>query len=1360
MINCSTTLQLLKSGPELEELIHKAIDDTIKLIFEHNHFRKDISPSQVTSKTNYNFSFFKYFYNHNITNKINFDVHWCHSLFSISLEKSTVCRSLNALIPLLPAFNESETLTKSLYQKIKSSFRIFFYLLWAKGAVLLPFYYKPPKARSIGSSHWVEIGLKIYPETLQLVRNIHFRYKEFDDLSNHIDSSKDFVKNFGYQCLITTTWYTIEEVNLNDIIAFKAFYIGLRKKDIDYACKIRSLPFSPVLKGFLSYAPDRCNFKLQDLKKIEFDQSSISNVELDEFGLEDNEPFEFNVNFTNKLKFILKEDKLNSAVKKSLKNTFEVLLSRHYNKPVRMSTHSGLRNYKTTRLCFMYVFENIQTLNMTELVNLYELIDHDYIAPQDIKQFLSKEKDIVFWKMEYSYNFKSSLKVFFIELFNIGAILLPMKFEPANPVGKDYSESRYPELLGLLLNHKKHFSAKDIGNFRHLGVLYRSIITTNWRNVEDIHLRDVLEYQQMHQHLKYSNQTNLTLALGDLLTLAYLFAPERCNYTLEDLHLALSDVPYASLIKKLEQGNLTSQTGGKWVILVKQYLSEKSATGYKSTRTIRGILGKFINHICVDLPRELGQKSELIPYVPNQFKRKHFVGDWKVKGFKEGLRKSLSNENFNTHLRETSLFFNWILLNEDGDTDIAGFINPISELDFMLAPRRKGTNKIAFPRRQFSHIHSFASAVCEFYWYLIKENKFVSGGVSSRHCYNTQEIGYVPLVLIESKLQPIYYVPANLTFEVTSIKNREQYIYPCFQTLFENLIAIETGLRHIHIRWLDGDKFDISNSETTNTIPQYVAELHVQYAAANESNEIEVGTDKVKTEPWKPYVSSRVLNLLRRLKAFQNTLDIDVTSLWYDDHEGSIHGKIKPLFCSMDATVEVAGVIKEEPCRTQYKRLLCFYDLFVQLSGLDTPLLGTTSEKAIDKIEQAREKVKLEREKRQDANSGLDERSLTILLWEYATKAAFYFNGQYKTEFKPHGTRASVASEKIKVLPPQAIQDHITGHESRAVLSYYIQVDPNWMKEIGDYNESFFLDDQHIKKTANRNLNKMQQERVKKQLHKVIEQDPTLLGSDFGAVSFSVESGNNNIVGGLKTISITPVSNCALMPTHICPFGGNCPREIKEEFGEYQCGQCYFSVKTIDHIPRILAHIRKLNDENNEKERYIIQSKEAGVDIEALEVMEQDKHKLGNELSAWTNTYDLLEKKRISLQKECEDETKEFLVAKPDILMEYFAKGEVEDNAINALLLRIQDANAFQEYFTPQLKAQITQIRNKILINQKQFDQLLEQPDGFDLIDEFRGVLRSFTEAHGISLKEATKLLSEPLKTPEQNLKLLGGING
>ena len=119
-----------------------------------------------------------------------------------------------------------------------------------------------------------------------------------------------------------------------------------------------------------------------------------------------------------------------------------------------------------------------------------------------------------------------------------------------------------------------------------------------------------------------------------------------------------------------------------------------------------------------------------------------------------------------------------------------------------------------------------------------------------------------------------------------------------------------------------------------------------------------------------------------------------------------------------------------------------------------------------------------------------------------------------------------------------------------------------------------------------------------------------------------------------------------------------------------------------------------------------------------ITLTEELKNKISDELAAWVYTYEILETNHAQLKDKYAKNPPEFLVARPELLMKQFIKGEVEDNPINALLLRIQDANEFQEYFTPQLKAQITQLRNKILIKHKKFDQLLQQPDGFDLLDE------------------------------------------
>lgn len=1355
MINCSSKLQFLKTDGELENTIHDSIDETIKLIFEHNNPPKNITPSHVNSKSNSELCFYKFFSNHRASSRVKFDENWCTNLFDISKEKQEDYCKLQVLHLLLPATEINNTVTKTLYKKTKSWLRLFFYILWANKAVLLPFNYKPPKARDSKNNAWVEIGLPIYPETLRLIRNSYFKDKRFEHLNDNYISST-YSRDMSYQCIISTTWYTLEDIELSDAKRFKQFHLNYLRNE-NFTNKHKTLPFSPLLKSFLSYAPTRCKFQIQDLAQLEITRDETSHQKLNGFEIEVSTPFKFTANFSPKISFILKGDALRSNVKNSLNKTFDVILSRHYNKPVQLDTHGNFRDFKTTRLVFIYVFEKTKFLNITDLAYLYELMSHDYIAEYDIERFIHKDKITDFWKIEYSDNFKSGLKVFFIELYIAGAILLPMDYALPNTVGKNYSEVRYPELLNLFCNYKQHFTSEDLSKIRHVGTLYRAIIACNWRKVEDINLNDALEYQKTFQQRKEINPKNLTLQLWDLLFLVAIYAPDRINYRIEELHLALGDLPANYLLNSSKSDEFIHNSKDKWIQLTKQYLSEKAASGYKSIQTLQGNLGKFINYIYVDLPRVIEENSNLIPYNPNQLTRRHLIGDWKLPSIKEKLRKSVNNETYNTHLRELNRFFNWILLYGNDDPDIAGFINPILDLDFIRSSRRKGTDKIAFPRSQFSHIHSFTSAVCEFYWYLITENKFVSGGCTSRYCYDTQEVGYVPLVLIGGVFHPIYFIPSNLTHEITSSKNDSLYTYPVFQTLFENLIALETGLRHKHIRWLDREKFDVSTQHQKTTPKQeHIGKLQVKYAAQSESDEIEVATDKVKNEPWKPYVSSRVLNLLRRLKAFQDTLDIDVPSLWYDKHENSVFGKIKSLFSSMDATVELPPVITESACRKQYKRLLFFYDLFVQLSGLDIPLLGITSDESLQKMEDARKIIK----DQQKQNLNLDDRGLSFLLWKYATQEAFYYNGKYTTHFKPHGTRASVASEKIKILPPQAIQDYVTGQESRAVLSYYIQVDPEWLTEIGDYNKNIFLTPEHLRKTQNSQLTIRQLTRVKEQLKAVVEQDPTLLGRDFGAISYSTEGSRGEIISGLNTIAVTPTSNCSFMPTHICPFGGMCPEDIKKEFGEFQCGQCYFSVKTVDHIPRILAHIRKLNDNLREKIEGINLTKAAAADKDALEVMEQEKNRIGNEEAAWVYTYEMLKANLGALKERCTNGSENFFVGRPDLLMQHYAEGELENNPLNALLLRIQDASAFKEYFTPQLKAQIIQIRNKILIHQERFEQILKQPDGYELIDEFRGILRAFTETYNVSLKDAAKLLAEPLKSPNEHLNLLEELNG
>ncbi|WP_370259820.1 hypothetical protein [Idiomarina sp.] len=1362
MFNSSLSLKFLKTGSELETLIHNSLDDTIKAIFSHHGRTKTISPSEIGTRTNTEYSFFKYFYNHK-NSQLNFDEEWCIKLFSISDEGYDKYEFLGALAGLTCNNEDNLKITKTTYKRIKPAIRLFFYMMWSNRAVLLPFYYSPPKFRSSDNKRWVDIATSEMPETLRLIHNTFASETSSESLKEHYKSSWTSLKNSGYRCVIATTWYFIEDISINEVAQFKAFYTDLRSQNPNYSGIVNTLPFNDLLKAFLSFSPERCGFNAKDLETLSIKRESMNSL-----GAGKTNEHQFKVNVTEKVRILLKNDALEAAVAEAFNSTKIVLLSKLYKRDLSYE-YSSIKDYPQAQLCFLRIFPRGVRATLDEIAYLYELLSHEYFLKSDLEPFNIGESKLNSWTSSDSDHFKYGIRVFFLELYNANAVLLPLNFDISSRSKNDYCERRYSELLEVFMNINR-ISKNDLAGIDSPYTLYRIILACNWRKVEDVTYESALQFQTLYQARRISANNKAKLSLKDILKILLIVAPERCKFKTSELNEVISDTDTSSLIKITSNSNSTNEIAFKWKILINKYLEERRSRGYTSESNQVSALGKLFQFISVDLPRDFGHSSEIIPNTPNQFRRYHLVGNELITySLRDKIRKTLNNEGFNANLRIISTFFDWIIDTLYDDPDVTEFKNPISELDYLNAPRRGNTNKVAFLGTQFSYVHSFFSSVCEFYWYLIVNNKFVEGASSRKLLYDTQKLGYVPLVAIEGNFYPLYFVPANLTNELLMGREGMLKTYPQFQSIFENLIALETGLRHAHIRWLDRDRFDVDSENHPN---KYIGELLVNYARTNQSDSLEVGTDKVKSSPWKPYVSSRVFNLLRRLKAFQDSLGVDVPPLWYQGHEGSIHGKILSIFNTLDATSAVPSVISEGTVSKQYRRMLFFFDLFIQLSGVnEVKLLGKTPQQSLDAIEKAKALLLNELDEKASESSKVLEVSVAnseamteshhyqYNLWKSSLKNAFYFNGKYDTPFTPHGTRSSVASARIKVLPPEAIKEFITGHESTAVLSYYIQVDPEFLKETNDFNQLVLLSDNYSNGELNKRNAGNELLSLQSKMKEVIEQDPSLLVRDFGAMSFSTEDTGDKVKGGLSILNITPVSNYAFMATHICPFGGNCPDDIKQEVGERQCGQCYYSIKTVDNIPRILAHMRKLFYEMEEMRESIEAARDAGAEISALKVREGEVETVSRELAAWVYTHEILESNLKTLRERNVREPQSFFVAKPDMLMEHFAEGKVDNDDISRLLVRINDAKSFKEYFTPQLKAQINKIRKKILIKEKDFSRLINEPAGYDLLDEFRGILRAYVDARGISLKEASRQLSEPLEV-NHTLNLLERLNG
>jgi hypothetical protein len=314
-------------------------------------------------------------------------------------------------------------------------------------------------------------------------------------------------------------------------------------------------------------------------------------------------------------------------------------------------------------------------------------------------------------------------------------------------------------------------------------------------------------------------------------------------------------------------------------------------------------------------------------------------------------------------------------------------------------------------------------------------------------------------------------------------------------------------------------------------------------------------------------------------------------------------------------------------------------------------------------------------------------------------------------------------------------------------VAYYAVYDDEYMKIVGQSQEAALrgwhalLDDpsDHIAIKA---------DEINSKLREAIE-DRMIDGFEtFGATSFDRELPNGKIEGGMIIAKELGAGQIAYNSTHMCPYNNICPKEVVEEIGEKLCGQCWASIKTVDHLPRISAHIRDLHAKVGEKTSSIEVMMTKGVSDNVIEMHDFIRTKLAAEESSWIATHAILENFRKNLVNR-----DKYLVTRPEIVEKQLTLVATDDSTLANLLLRIRDAQAYPEYMTPQLNGKMISVRNMILTKTGNLDQLVNQPDNYELLDEFRGMIRSICDATGASIDELCKRMEQEL--PAGNNALL-----
>ena len=907
------------------------------------------------------------------------------------------------------------------------------------------------------------------------------------------------------------------------------------------------------------------------------------------------------------------------------------------------------------------------------------------------------------------------------------AILLPTSYSipttKNGPHGESYDsmESTYPEMLSIFRGcHEQYdlttyLDEKSLKNTNWYA--YKLIRATDWYTMEDIDEQDFpkITNKDVLKRCPFTLRQwiNAVLAFKPELVLSL---DKTSSYATGKSGISGSNDDRFSHLETSGYDQELLSTTKLWIDKINQYIEVKKNRKIKSWKKIQThcdhIVGWIINYFT----------SDNLPPTISEFSRVHW--DNPENGLLQHLQKDCSEASLQTKLYAIEEFFDYIQAYKE-----LNFTNPIiRKVDYPLVTRRQGTAKKILPEEHFSELLSFTYGLGDLAWYIYEKSKKQSdiGYHNSTKLISTEDIGFVPILWSNKKAIPIKFVPTSLIpLNHRKLKNSKELFHhiPDIHHINIMLIMMETGIRQIHARWLDAGSYRNPTKDVIYKPRDYTV------------NSFMVNTDKVNG-PWNPYAANTAIEILDRQRDYRNSFDEQCLTerIWYDNHENSPYGKILPLFslggiARSGQGVGISAPPSSDVVRLKFKMLCYWFFCHIKMAS-DVDLYGYFSE---------------------------DFSDLDILHETDADKLLAEFD-RTKIELTPHSVRAQVVSNHITILPPSEIKK-ITGHATEAHVAYYVKLNHKYLDETKEKQFKEVMDEIHDPIT-------IRAENTNSRLRQSFQKDRAATLQDFGATSFSANinaRGNESQPSAIKLITEADSDNISFETTHICPFNNSCPDDVLKALNttaaNKPCGGCYYSIKTVDHIPAILGKIRALTDESTELQDYIKHSKEKESAPESCSSAVARRKFLTDEIIAWTVTFQCLENMANDLN------TKDnWLVEKPELLREQISKITSKNDSFESLYLKATEANGYAEYFTPALKHQIKLASTKLHAYTGNFKAMLDNsPVEFDLIETFRGQIKSICEFHGISISELPKQLEKTLSTigaSNSPLAMLSNVGG
>ena len=316
-------------------------------------------------------------------------------------------------------------------------------------------------------------------------------------------------------------------------------------------------------------------------------------------------------------------------------------------------------------------------------------------------------------------------------LWQAKAVLLPADVKKpiagnpaANTNSFELAAAMYTEVLALVsLPFAPHVSYQDMPDITTVMKLsavknfewyaWRMIRCTDWHRIEDINPDEIAAFVA-HLTLMRRGEVDwfaYPIAPAAFWTYVQKLYPERCQRrTAEHSTKADALVNRANLgLGGAGQPDDHARVVETWNKYQKKFVELQKIRGMKTYDSYTKSFAVLNTYLFYELPASTGQ----LPPAPNELTRDHIEGDG-YEGLLGYLRKGRTSSTLQALLYKFDALFNYLAAHSRIHSELAGFVNPICDIDFPVVKRSSGSNKPAFGSEHFPYLLQYTYAIESF----------------------------------------------------------------------------------------------------------------------------------------------------------------------------------------------------------------------------------------------------------------------------------------------------------------------------------------------------------------------------------------------------------------------------------------------------------------------------------------------------------------------------------------------------------------------------------------------------------------------------------------------------------------------